>query len=153
MQFSLIALSFPDRWNLSKLHHSRHFLELKPIHANWASAGLWLVYLDGREKNPEASCQLLFAQAARLLMKGLLPNSSSASSEIIIWDEKRDYLALQPALPYLPITTAALPALGRAALDSRGQPPYEENKKRRRDSSWSQKKGFRRWYLCLCRAV
>lgn len=58
-----------------------------------------------------------------------MPNSSSASSEIIIWPEKRDYLSLQPTLPYLPtITTTAPPALGRAALDSRGQPPYEENK-------------------------
>lgn len=58
-----------------------------------------------------------------------VPNSSSASSEIIIWAEKRDYLTLQPAFPHLPsITTTALPALGRAASDSRGQPPYKENK-------------------------
>lgn len=61
--------------------------------------------------------------------RDFVPNSSSASSEIIVWAEKRDYLALQPALPYLPTISGTAPlALGRAASDSRGQPPYEESK-------------------------
>lgn len=107
--------------------------------------------MAGQKQKHLVSCYLHKQSGCR--WRDCVPNSSSASSEIITWDEKRDYLALQPApLPYLPTITSTAPrALGRAALDSRGQPPYGEKQDRRQDSSWSQKKGFRRWYLCLCR--
>lgn len=121
--------------SLSKLHHSRHFLHLKITHANWGNAGLWLVYLASRGKL-EVSWQLLFAQTARFVpisaatwWRDCMPNSFSASSESIIRAEKRKYLSLQPALLHLPaITTAATPTLSKAVLDSRGQPPNEQNK-------------------------
>lgn len=155
--FALAALRLPDGLHLSKLYHSCHSLELKPIHANWASAGLWLVYLAGRRKT-EASCQLLFAQAARFPracqhgdpMKGL------CAKQLLCFLRDyhrgwRDYLALQPALPYLhTITTTAPPALGGTASDSRGQPPYED---RRWDSSWSQKKASEEDDICVCAAL
>lgn len=51
--------------SLFKLHRSCHLLDVKTICANWVDAGLWLIYLAVRGKL-EASCQLLFAQAARI---------------------------------------------------------------------------------------
>lgn len=157
MQLALIALSFPDRQNLSKLHHSCHFLELKPIHANWASAALWLVDLAGRGKS-EVSCQLLFAQAARF------PRAVSTATRRRDCVPKqlhcflRDYhLGRGERLPR-PATCAPLsPHHHHHSSASTWKGSFRQQRAAvlwreqdgRWDSSWSQKKGFRRCYLCL----
>lgn len=161
MQFALTALSFLGRWNLSKWHHSYHFLEVKPVQANWASAGLWLVYLAGRGKT-EASCQLLFAQAARFpcACHHGHPMEGLCAKQLLCF--LPDYhLGWEERLPHPATCSPSSPQHHHHGTASTWKGSFRQQRAaalwreqgRRRDSSWSQRKGSRRWNLCLCCAV